>query len=202
MNRCLLTVALLAGCQHRDNEVREPPAVATQPAAEPAADGISGRVVETMDASTYTYARLESQGGEIWVAGPKTQLAVGTRLTRLEGQLMTDFHSNTLDRTFGKIYFVTAFGPRAATPAAAPAAPADAKSEGITGTIVQTMDAGGYTYAELDQNGAKVWIAGPTTKVAVGTKLAKMTGTLMTDFHSSTLNRTFDRIYFVGSIAN
>lgn len=208
MTRCLLIVALLAGCQHRDNEVRATapqPSVETKTAAEPVDSGaISGTVLETMDASTYTYARLDRGGSEIWVAGPQAALPVGTKLDKLEGQLMTDFYSKTLDRTFAQIYFVTAFGaapaanphgaaPHAAAPVAEPA------GEGVSGTVVQTMDAAGYTYAELDQNGTKVWVAGPTTKLAVGTKLGKMSGSLMTAFHSNTLGRTFDQIYFVGS---
>ena len=56
------------------------------------------------------------------------------------------------------------------------------------------MDAASYTYAEVDHNGTKSWVAGPTTKLAVGTKLGKMSGSLMSAFHSSTLNRTFDQI--------
>ncbi|MBA2543891.1 MAG: hypothetical protein H0V17_29875, partial [Deltaproteobacteria bacterium] len=70
-----------------------------------------------------------------------------------------------------------------------------------SGTVLVTMDAAGYTYAQLDHGGTKVWIAGPTTKLAVGTKLGRMPGTLMSDFHSKTLARTFDQIYFVGNFA-
>jgi hypothetical protein len=61
------------------------------------------------------------------------------------------------------------------------------------------MDAGGYTYAQLDHGGTKIWVAGPETKLVVGTTLSKMAGQLMTDFRSNTLNRTFDQIYFVAS---
>ena len=219
MPRCLMIVALLAGCQHRDSDTRtsqaQPqPSVATKTApsepgepGKPAASGsISGTVVETMNASTYTYARLDRGGSEIWVAGPQVPLAVGTKLDKLEGQLMTDFYSKTLDRTFAQIYFVTSLGaaPAASAHAAAatahPSAAADA-GEGVSGTVLRTMEAGGYTYAELDHGGKKVWVAGPTTKLAVGTKLGKMAGSLMTSFHSNTLNRTFDEIYFVGTYA-
>lgn len=204
MTRCLLCVLwLLAACQHRDNEVRTSapaPAVATQPAPTVPSGEISGRVVETMDAATYTYARLDRGDTQIWIAGPQSKLAIGTQLAKLEGTLMTDFHSNTLDRTFAEIYFVTGFGPSAA-PVATHAAPAAEQPAGdeVSGTVLQTMDAGGYTYAELDRGGSKVWVAGPTTKLAVGAKLGRMTGSLMTAFHSKTLGRTFDQIYFVGT---
>ena len=81
-----------------------------------------------------------------------------------------------------------------APPAAAQAAPGD-----LAGTVAETMDSGGYTYARLDRGGTSVWIAGPETKLAVGTKLGKMDGSLMQNFRSDTLKRTFDQIYFVNS---
>lgn len=89
-----------------------------------------------------------------------------------------------------------------APPATAPAAPpaqAPQASDALAGTVVETMDAGGYTYAKLDRGGSQVWVAGPATKLAVGTKLGAMSGTLMTGFRSETLKRTFDEIYFVSS---
>ena len=63
-----------------------------------------------MPASTYTYARLDHGGHEIWVAGPETALAVGAKVGPLQGTLMTNFHSDTLNRTFPEIYFVSTFG--------------------------------------------------------------------------------------------
>jgi len=94
---------------------------------------------------------------------------------------------------------------QATTPApTAPAAVATAPTpppgdDSIAGTVVETMDSGGYTYAKIDRGGSQVWVAGPATKLAVGTKVGAMTGTLMTGFRSDTLDRTFDQIYFVGS---
>lgn len=92
----------------------------------------------------------------------------------------------------------------ASTPAATPAAtapePTPAPSDGqLSGTVVETMDSGGYTYAKIDRGGSAVWIAGPATKLAVGTKVNATGGTLMTGFRSETLQRTFDQIYFVSS---
>lgn len=101
--------------------------------------------------------------------------------------------------------------PPAAQPARAPApAPApgpgmaakptaDPGGDAISGTVVETMRSGGYTYAKIDRGGSQVWAAGPETALAVGAKIAKVNGMLMTAFHSDTLNRTFDEIYFVSS---
>ena len=89
--------------------------------------------------------------------------------------------------------------PGGKAPVAPPTATAPAAGGGISGTVVETMDASTYTYARLDHGGTKIWIAGPETKLAVGAKLGKMTGQLMTAFKSDTLKRTFDQIYFVGA---
>jgi hypothetical protein len=67
------------------------------------------------------------------------------------------------------------------------------------GRVVQTFDSGGFTYVQLDVDGSDVWIAGPPTRIAVGDLLATSEGVLMADFHSRTLNRTFERIWFVAS---
>lgn len=83
-----------------------------------------------------------------------------------------------------------------AAPEPAPVAPA-ANAARLEGTVVETMDAGGYTYAKLDSGTSAVWVAGPETKLSVGMKIGATSGTLMTGFHSSTLARTFDEIYFI-----
>jgi hypothetical protein len=69
----------------------------------------------------------------------------------------------------------------------------------VSGTVVETMSSGGYTYAKLDDGGKQVWAAGPETPLAVGAKIGKVSGMLMAGFRSTTLNRTFDQIYFVSS---
>lgn len=87
-------------------------------------------------------------------------------------------------------------------PAPAPAPPtAPAPADDLSGSVQETMNAAGYTYARVDHGGTSVWIAGPETALAVGTKLGAMHGTLMEKFHSDTLNRTFDQIYFVNELA-
>jgi hypothetical protein len=208
MNRLAVCLVLLAGCERVSREV-EPAAPApvetakaVEPQVAPPADpgAIAGRVVETMDAGTYTYAKLDRGTSQIWIAGPATKLAVGMQLGAMKGNLMPNFHSKTLNRSFDEIYFVDAIaitgGEVTQRPPAAAPAPADGA---ISGTVTQTMDAGGYTYALLDRDGTKIWIAGPQTKLAVGTKLPAMTGSLMQGFRSETLARTFDEIYFVSS---
>jgi hypothetical protein len=93
--------------------------------------------------------------------------------------------------------------PAATTPPASPGVAAPAAGEpgqdSVSGTVVETMSSGGYTYAKLDEGGKQVWVAGPETPLAVGAKIGKVSGMLMAGFRSTTLNRTFDQIYFVSS---
>jgi hypothetical protein len=82
----------------------------------------------------------------------------------------------------------------------ADASPQPANSGILTGEIVETMDSGGYTYVLLDTGSGKVWVAAAETSVKVGQRVSVPAGQLMTNFSSNTLNRTFEKIYFVGGI--
>lgn len=64
------------------------------------------------------------------------------------------------------------------------------------GTVVETMDAGGYTYLLLDNNGQKGWTAIPSTPVKVGAQVEVASGMVMQNFTSKTLGRTFSSIVF------
>ncbi len=71
---------------------------------------MSGVVVETMNASGYTYVSVKSPDGQIlWAAGPKTSLSKGQTVTFNQGTIMKGFKSPTFNRTFKTIYFTTAF---------------------------------------------------------------------------------------------
>lgn len=72
----------------------------------------------------------------------------------------------------------------------------------IRGTVVETMNTGGYTYVFLENDQHQVWIAGPETAVQIGDIMQAAEGMPMSNFTSNTLNRTFDVIYFSGSLQN
>ncbi len=93
--------------------------------------------------------------------------------------------------------------PKAETPAAQPqaAAPA-AKAAGITGKVVETMNAAGYTYVQVDDGKQKIWAAAPEFNVAVGDDVIVPDGMPMKNYHSKSLDRDFDVVYFVDSILN
>jgi len=68
----------------------------------------------------------------------------------------------------------------------------------LSGKVVETMNAGGYTYVLLDNKGKKTWVAVTEMKVTVGKEMAFQPGAPMPNFTSKSLNRTFDMIYFSG----
>jgi hypothetical protein len=88
-----------------------PVAAATAEAAAPTGVDFTGAIVETMDASTYTYVHLKAiDGSEAWVAGPKTAVTVGQVLSIKGGFEMKSFKSNALDRTFERLIMVQSLG--------------------------------------------------------------------------------------------
>jgi len=74
----------------------------------------------------------------------------------------------------------------------------DDSNAGLSGKVVETMDAAGYTYVCLEKNGKKTWVAVSQTKVVVGSNMTFQPGAEMQNFTSKSLNRTFDSIIFSG----
>jgi hypothetical protein len=74
----------------------------------------------------------------------------------------------------------------------------DSAEPSLSGKVVETMNAGGYTYVLLEKKGKKTWVAVSETKVTVGKEMAFQPGSPMPNFTSKSLNRTFDMIYFSG----
>ena len=85
----------------------------------------------------------------------------------------------------------------AAAPAAAPApAPAPAPVP-LSGKVLQTMNAGGYSYIYIEQaDGSKKWVAVTQINVTVGEQMNFKPGMEMGNFESKALKRSFDSIIF------
>lgn len=69
---------------------------------------IRGTVSETTNTTTYTYARVTTPDGEVWLAGPRVPVKVGDAISTPPGMLMKDFNSPSMKRVFKEIYFVGA----------------------------------------------------------------------------------------------
>jgi hypothetical protein len=150
-----------------------------------------GVVLEQMDGGGYTYARVQINGDEIWTAGPITSLSEGDTIGLLDAFPMEQFRSNALDRTFELLYFVGGYRPASAM-TAAPPVPA-----GSAGVVLQVLNGGGYTYLEVETEEAATWIAADGMEVTEGDRVVWGGASVMRQFTSSTLNRTFDEILFV-----
>lgn len=66
----------------------------------------------------------------------------------------------------------------------------------VSGKVVETMDSGGYSYALLERDGKKTWVAVPKMKIEKGKNMSFQSGAVMENFTSKTLKRTFDKIIF------
>jgi hypothetical protein len=80
-----------------------------------------------------------------------------------------------------------------------PAGAASGAELNPTGKVVETMDGGGYTYANLEKAGSKTWVAFPTLETRVGETLSFKNCMEMPGFESKALKRKFDSILFCGA---
>ena len=79
---------------------------------------------------------------------------------------------------------------------------ASLNSSSLSGKVVETMNAGGYTYVSVEKDGKKTWVAIPPTEIRVGQEVTLQPGAEMRNFTSKTLNRTFESIIFSGGLAS
>jgi hypothetical protein len=84
--------------------------------------------------------------------------------------------------------------------AANPQDGANPLSSDVTGTVIETIDVGAYTYVHVDAAGEKVWAAGPHTELQAGDVVSFSPAMPMPNYHSKTLDRTFDVVYFVARL--
>jgi hypothetical protein len=84
--------------------------------------------------------------------------------------------------------------------AAAADAPPPAANTTVKGKVLETKDVEPYTYLRLKTKEGEVWAAVGKSPVKVGSEVTIENASIMTNFESKTLKKTFDKIYF-GSIA-
>ena len=73
--------------------------------------------------------------------------------------------------------------------------------EKLWGTVIETMNSGGYTYARIERDGRKQWLALPETLIQVGDMIEARPGVNMGSYTSPTLGRSFDNIIFSGGLS-
>ncbi|MPY24989.1 NrfJ [Shewanella psychropiezotolerans] len=68
------------------------------------------------------------------------------------------------------------------------------------GTVLDTMNGGGYTYVQIKESDKTFWAAGPQVEVNKGDTVVVQEQMWMNDFTSKSLDRTFEELLFVGRI--
>ncbi len=72
-----------------------------------------GTVLEVIQASVYTYLRVDGPAGAQWIAGPQGEYLPGQRIHYSRGTPMENFYSRALERSFERILFVENMTPSA-----------------------------------------------------------------------------------------
>lgn len=98
---CLVLALISANCK----EKTAVPAQETPAASAAGTRSFSGKVVETMDAASYTYVLVDTGKEKLWSAGPQMSVKVGDSITITDGMAMPHYHSKTLNRDFDVVYF-------------------------------------------------------------------------------------------------
>ncbi len=119
----ILVLTVAVGCQSKKSDaVVAAPISGVMPAAGAPApgQGLTGKVLERIEAAPYCYLRLQTAQGEVWAAVPEAKIEKGTEVTIANPMLMNNFESKTLNKTFAAVYFGTIAPAGGAPTAAAP----------------------------------------------------------------------------------
>lgn len=194
----LMTQLLTTGCSDStgDNQAVEDPGAQVELSAKTGSDATvatpkqsMGLVKSVETAGGYTYIEVDINDEIFWLATTPTQLQVGDRIKWQSYAMMSNFSSKALNRVFDRILFVDrVFNENTVA------------SLSHRGTVEEAMNAAGYSFILVDENGSSIWLAAPETRLEVGQAIEWEGGTLMQNFTSRSLNREFDEITFVSAV--
>lgn len=121
-----LFLVTLVACNNQkpENKAADQAAVDGESKQVAAAPGfpIQGKAKEVLEGGGYTYVLIAGEKGDTWVAMPGTKIAVGDACTVAGGQIMQNFPSKSLDRTFEEIVFASGLAGKDGAVVAMPAA--------------------------------------------------------------------------------
>ncbi len=179
----VLVLAVAAACGTPPTPPAEAAAAAAPTTAGAPASSdqvLTGTVAEAVNAGEYTYVRLQTATGDVWLAATTFTVATGEKITAAIDMPMENFHSKSLNKDFPVLYFVSAVAREGESLPAASAAPAMASSHGAAGAAVPVADqqpvvpvdppAGGMSIADVwarraSLSGKTVLIRGTVVKV-------------------------------------
>ena len=194
----IIVLTLGAGCSDSAQQAQTQSAVDTASSAAVQQSGTTrapvparnnGVVSSAETAGAYTYIRVDIDGEEFWIATAATAVQPGQKIEWRDYALMHNFKSKALGREFEQILFVDkVFAEQAATASV---------QQGI---VAESMNAAGYSFIRVDQDGDSLWLAAPETTISVGQSIRWSGGAPMRNFTSRSLNRSFDQILFVSAV--
>lgn len=68
------------------------------------------------------------------------------------------------------------------------------------GNVLQAINSNSYTYIQVELKQQKIWLAAPRVDVIEGQLIAFPDGSLMRNFYSRKLKRTFNEVIFVRKV--
>ena len=169
----------VTGCSKSADE----PAVENAALSTPVPPGmVRGEALETMDSGGYTYVFMDTGQDQRWVAALETPVAVGDVIQTDQGMAMNGFTSNTLNRTFNVVYFVSSLQnlsagsqPMAQASGELPAGHPDVTAGAATAAAVPEIEAFeqgkdiAYVYANKDDlAGSEITLRGRVVKYNPG----------------------------------
>jgi hypothetical protein len=192
----VITLLLSVGCTDSvpQNQVQSTPdnnaatMAAIKAANAPSKPKQNQGVVKTVKmGGGYTYAMVDIGGDDFWLATTMTALQPGQEIAWQDYAMMTNFKSKALNQEFDQILFVDRLIDSAAM----------AQHRGV---VAESMNAAGYSFIRVDENGHSIWLAAPETSIRIGQSIQWQGGTQMRNFTSRSLNRVFDEIIFVSAV--
>ena len=163
--------------------------------------GNTGQVLSVVQVPGYTYIEVRNNGRSLWLAGNPVEVAEGDVISWSDSAMMRNFQSKALNRTFDELMFVSAIYTGSDSDSGSGAAPQPTAS-GNSGVVKSAENAAGYTYIECETDaGQVVWLATPETNIEIGGRVSWQGGSKMTNFSSTSLDRTFDEILFVQGVS-
>lgn len=135
---------------------------------------VTGQVLEVKDVEVYTYLRLKTAQGETWAAVSRAPVKIGSTVTLENVNVMENFESKSLKKTFPSILFANLAGSGATAASTTDPHASMRKAEPIGPIkVAKAKGANAYTVAELFAQAGKlkdkpVRLAGKVVKVNNG----------------------------------
>ncbi len=112
----------------------------------------SGVVEETVSTQSYTYAKIKDGTGEIWVAGPRTELKPGDKVELYGAMVLLNFNAPALNKTLDVLLMAQSF--TSGEPYSFHGTPSGSEAPPVNISVEKLED--GYTIGEILTNSEKL----------------------------------------------